>query len=115
MKPNRDSAALAASLRAAADAPLPLPASTLESETLPDSGPGKGQPEQPTQADSLVKKKPSRVKDPTGTVQIALRPERDLLNRYVLAAAERTRKEGKVISAQQIMLQVLESGLKGHK
>jgi hypothetical protein len=114
MKPNRDSATLAASLRAAADAPVPLPVLSSEAET-PDGGPAKAQTEQPTQPDALVRKRASRAKEATGTVQIALRPERDLLNRYVMAAAERTRREGKVISAQQIMLEVLESGLKGHK
>ena len=51
-------------------------------------------------------------KDVADTVQIALRPTRELLKRYVLSAAERTRKEGKVISAQQIMLEVLEKGPK---
>jgi hypothetical protein len=114
MKPNRDSAALAASLRAAADAPVPLPVPSSEAET-PDGGPAKMQTEQPTKPDALVRKRASRARETTGTVQIALRPERELLNRYVMAAAERTRREGKVISAQQIMLEVLDSGLKGHK
>jgi hypothetical protein len=31
-----------------------------------------------------------------------------LLNKYVLKASERTREEGRVVSAQQIMLEVLE-------
>ena len=35
---------------------------------------------------------------------------RELLNRYTIAAADRTRKEGKVISAQEIMIEVLERG-----
>jgi hypothetical protein len=45
------------------------------------------------------------------TVPISLRPGRSLLDRYVNAAAERTRKAGRVISAQQIMLEVLERGI----
>jgi hypothetical protein len=44
------------------------------------------------------------------TVPISLRPRRDLLTRYVLAASERTRETGRVISAQQIMLETLEEG-----
>jgi len=39
-----------------------------------------------------------------------LRPERELLTRYTLAAAERTKKEGRVVSAQEIMLEVLQRG-----
>ena len=45
---------------------------------------------------------------PAATVGITLRPGARLLNRYTLAAADRTREEGRVISAQQIMLEVLE-------
>ena len=44
------------------------------------------------------------------TVPISLRPPRDLLTRYVLAAAERTRETGRVTSAQQIMLERLDGG-----
>jgi hypothetical protein len=45
-------------------------------------------------------------------VGITLRPDRALLLRYTNEAANRTRAEGKVISAQQVMLEVLERGLK---
>jgi outer membrane biosynthesis protein TonB len=44
------------------------------------------------------------------TVPMSLRPRRELLTRYVLAASDRTRESGRVISAQQIMLEVLERG-----
>jgi hypothetical protein len=44
------------------------------------------------------------------TKGITLRPSKKLLNRYTLAAADRTRKEGRVISAQEIMLEQLERG-----
>jgi hypothetical protein len=44
------------------------------------------------------------------TVAISIRPRRELLTRYVLAASERTRETGRVISAQQIMLERLEGG-----
>ncbi|MGA8028923.1 MAG: hypothetical protein WB992_17420 [Bryobacteraceae bacterium] len=37
-----------------------------------------------------------------------MRPHRALLSRYVLKAADGTREAGRVISAQQIMLEVLE-------
>ena len=52
-------------------------------------------------------RKPSAAA-PAATVGITLRPDSKLLNRYTLAAADRTREEGRVISAQQIMLEVLE-------
>jgi hypothetical protein len=45
---------------------------------------------------------------PVPTVGITLRPGAKLLNRYTLAAADRTREQGRVVSAQQIMLEVLE-------
>lgn len=44
------------------------------------------------------------------TVPISLRPRRELLMRYVIAASERTRATGRVISAQQIMLEQLDGG-----
>jgi hypothetical protein len=44
------------------------------------------------------------------TVGITLRPSRVLLTRYTLAAAERTRQEGRVVSAQEIMMEMLEQG-----
>jgi hypothetical protein len=43
-------------------------------------------------------------------VGITLRPSREVLTRYTNAAAERTKKEGRVVSAQEIMLEVLEHG-----
>lgn len=63
-----------------------------------------------------ARKKPPRAKaKPNGmkgaeynTVPISLRPGRALWNRYVLAAAERTRETGRVVSAQEIMLEILE-------
>jgi hypothetical protein len=41
---------------------------------------------------------------------MTLRPTRALLTRYTLAAAERTRAAGRVVSAQEIMLEQLERG-----
>jgi hypothetical protein len=41
-------------------------------------------------------------------VPITLRPASNLWNRFVLKASERTREEGRVVSAQQIMLEALE-------
>ena len=104
MKPSRDAAALAASLSSAAAAPLQPPQRipvAANSSVAPTE-----KPAAPTQP-----KKAAKTKAAPDTVGITLRPDRALLNRYTIAAADRTRKEGKVISAQQIMIEVLERGL----
>jgi hypothetical protein len=119
MKPNRDAAALAASLSNAASAPLPLPqripvaanTSFVPVEAPPDEKPSVKTPPVERQPAAPPAKKTSKTKSAPDTVGITLRPERELLNRYTLAAADRTRKEGKVISAQQIMIEVLKRGL----
>jgi hypothetical protein len=104
MKPNRDAAALAASLSSAAAAPLQLPERSPVAANLSVA------PVEKPAAPALPKKS-SKPKEAPDTVGITLRPDRALLNRYTIAAADRTRKEGKVISAQQIMIEVLERGL----
>lgn len=101
MKPHRDAAALAAALTSAAAAPVPLPARA--SPVPANDSPALIEPPAP---------KPRKAKETPDTVGITLRPERGLLTRYTIEAANRTRTEGKVISAQQIMIEVLERGLK---
>ena len=104
MKPHRDAAALAAALTSAAATPVPLPEraspipanSSVPPEASPSSSP-----------------RTKKAKAAPDTVGITLRPDRALLARYTNEAADRTRAEGKVISAQQIMLEVLERGLRG--
>ena len=103
MKPNRDAAALAASLSAAAAAPLRLP------ERPPPPEPANASLPPPVVAAPAPKPaRNPRVAPAVATVGITLRPGTKLLNRYTLAAADRTREEGRVVSAQQIMLEVLE-------
>jgi len=103
MKPNRDAAALAAALTSAAATPVPLPERVSPTPANASVAP--------------VASAPPRAKKvkaaPPDTVGITLRPDRALLARYTNEAADRTRAEGKVISAQQIMLEVLERGLRG--
>lgn len=108
MKPNRDAAALAAALTSAAATPVPLP---------PRAAPPANDPAPSAQAVAPVeapppKKASKKAKAQPDTVGITLRPDRALLLRYTNEAADRTRAEGKVISAQQIMIEVLERGLK---
>jgi hypothetical protein len=104
MKPNRDADALAAALTNAAAAPPPLP-----QRAPPVAANTSVAPEAPPPAPPRGKK----AKAAPDTVGITLRPDRALLTRYTNEAADRTRAEGKVISAQQIMLEVLERGLRG--
>jgi hypothetical protein len=113
MKPNRDAAALAASLQTAAITPLPLPpAQNREREPATVIASPAPRAEPAPRAHAPLRNKAAKERVAPDTVGITLRPSRELHNRYVLAAAERTRKEGKVISAQQIMLEVLATGPK---
>ena len=104
MKKNRDSSELAARIAAAASQPAgrgSLPAPTLISP----------QPAaiQPSPAPEAAPSKPKKAKrKEPDTVPITLRPSSALLNKFVLKASERTREEGRVVSAQQIMLETLE-------
>jgi len=118
MKQDRNSAALAAELLKAAKEPLPLPekqsASVIampqrtESEATPPVEVAETEASAP--ADARRAKKPAKGKTVVEKVAITLRPSRELLNDYTMAAAERTKTTGKVISAQEIMLEVLERG-----
>jgi hypothetical protein len=112
MKKNRDSSELAAKIAAAASqpagrrsAPAPLtpsaPAPVLVSSTPADKAPAAA----PAPVRSKAKKTKPAEPD---TVPITLRPSSALLSKYVLKAAERTREEGRVISAQHIMIEALE-------
>ena len=108
MKPNRDSQALAASLAEkfaqAAAAPLPLPAQAKPAAMV---APITLNAETPIEPKAEPK---ARVKVMADTVQMTLRPGRGLVSKYTNAAADRTRQVGKVVSAQEIMLEVLERG-----
>jgi hypothetical protein len=105
MKPTRDATALAASLTTAANASLPLPERAAAAVVAMHP-----RPEASEEAEAPRAKKAGKAKPVADTVGITLRPERELLNRYTMAAAERTKKEGRVVSAQEIMLEVLQRG-----
>jgi hypothetical protein len=105
MKQPRDAAALAASLTNAANAPLPLPErATASVISMPQ------RTETPPQTEALPPKKAAKIKIMSDTVGMTLRPSRELLNDYTVAAAERTKAKGRVVSAQEMMLEVLERG-----
>ena len=76
---------LAATLTAAASASLVAPASPVEKTVKKIVGEG-------------------------GTMQMTLRPARSLYALYVGKAAERSKQEGRNVSVQEIMLEVLEKG-----
>jgi len=102
MKKNRDATELAARIAAAAR----QPAGTSSVPTAPQATPEPPAKPAVTQA-APAKPKKAKVKEPQ-TVPITLRPDSALLNKFVLKASERTREEGRVVSAQQIMLEALE-------
>lgn len=124
MKKHPQADALAARLADAANKPLGIvqfPVPQPPAETAPEEA-AETQPESPaisaTPVEQSKPRKPRRKKEGVqaaeepedDTVPISLRPRRDLLTRYVLAAAERTRETGRVTSAQQIMLERLDGG-----
>jgi len=104
MKPHRDANELAARLGQAANKRVPLPETPLAPPPAPAPTP---------EAEKTVRsptQKEKSAKTATETVAITLRPTRALLNRYTRAAAERTLKSGRVCSAQELILEVLERG-----
>jgi hypothetical protein len=106
MKKHRDAEALAARIAEAANQPAAVVASRSPASPSPET------PAEPGQAaSSKPTRKRIKARLPDGdTVGISLRPHRTLLSHYVLKAADRTREAGRVISAQEIMLEVLERG-----
>lgn len=105
MRKYRDADELAARITAAASQPPAILAAPEPASGVPAPSSDAATEEQQRQPNR--KQKETRQPD-VDTVPISLRPHRALLNRYIMAAAERTREEGRVISAQQIMLEVLE-------
>jgi hypothetical protein len=106
MKKNPISSDLAAQLATAASQPAgagKMPAPVLVSQTPAEKPPIA----EPAPAPKRAREKTAKPKEPD-TVPITLRPGAELLNKYVLKAAERTREEGRVVSAQQIMIEALE-------
>jgi hypothetical protein len=109
MKKNRDSSELAARIAAAARQPAgtkSAPAATVPAPVLVSST-----PEAKVPVGAPARSKPKKAKPELDTVPITLRPSSALLSKYVLKASERTREEGRVISAQQIMLEALERSI----
>ncbi|KVD99664.1 hypothetical protein WI91_02395 [Burkholderia vietnamiensis] len=54
--------------------------------------------------------KGAEKKEPADTMQLTIRPTRTLYARYVSAAADRSRQLGRMVSAQEVMLEILEKG-----
>jgi hypothetical protein len=112
MKKNRDSSELAARIAAAASqpagrrsAPKPAPAAAPAPVLVSSTPAAIATVAAPEPARPKAKKTKPAEPD---TVPITLRPSSALLSKYVNKAAERTREEGRVISAQQIMIEALE-------
>jgi hypothetical protein len=106
MKPNRDALALAASLTSAANTPLPLPKERVAEETAVFAA-------SEAKRDTQAAKTAAKARRGVEKAQITLRPDRGLLDDYTFEAAERTKITRRVVSAQEIMLEVLERGRPG--
>lgn len=115
MKKNPSSSELAARLaeaarqpagRSAAPAAAPV---TVAAPVLVSSTPAVKTPAAPVvePAPMRAKSKKTKPAEPD-TVPITLRPSSALLSKFVIKASERTREEGRVVSAQQIMIEALE-------
>ena len=107
MKKNQGSSELAAKIAAAANQPAgrsSLPAPTLITPQTVATKPVSAAEAAPSKPKKAKRKEPD-------TVPITLRPTSALLSKFVLKASERTREEGRVVSAQQIMLETLERGV----
>lgn len=105
MKKHSNASDLAAKLSAAASKPAGtgnLPAPVL---VTPEPDP---QPVALPPAKMTTRSKPNKASVKEATVIITLRPSLSLWNKFVLKASERMREKGRAVSAQQIMLEVLE-------
>lgn len=114
MKKNRDSSELAARIAAAASqpagrssAPSPVATSTSTPVLVSSTPAAKAPAVTPVVAPARPKAKKTKPAEPD-TVPITLRPSSALLSKFVIKASERTREEGRVVSAQQIMIEALE-------
>lgn len=119
MKKHPEADALATRLAVAACQPVavvPFPAPpSPEPETAPPPLESEATPPDPAEPSDRRRRRARAKAAPADqpeddTVAITLRPRREVLTRYVLAASERTRETSRVVSAQQIMLERLEGG-----
>jgi hypothetical protein len=100
---------LAARLGAAAASPLVLSPATVAPAPAAEAAPAR--PRTRTAAkQAKPAEKGATKKEPADTMQLTIRPTRTLYARYVSAAADRSRQLGRMVSAQEVMLEILEKG-----
>lgn len=121
MKKHPEADALATRLAAAANQPpavLAFPPVSTPEAAVDQLLPAAPESVPPSPAEEPRRKRRQKARSSTqsaehledDTVPISLRPRREVLTRYVVAASERTRETGRVVSAQQMMLERLENG-----
>ncbi|MEB2500693.1 hypothetical protein [Burkholderia cenocepacia] len=114
MKPAKGVDDLASRLRTASEAPLVHPPVNEPPGGRSPAAPAQGLPvstdarEQVPAAKKVAKR--AGAKEVIDTMALTLRPTRTLHARYVAAAAKRSQELGRMVSAQEIMLEVLEKG-----
>jgi hypothetical protein len=108
MKKHPNASDLSAKLSAAASQPAGAakPAAPVLLSPVPEP-----QLAAPETTKGTTRVKPKKVKAKEATVIITMRPSQSLWNKFVLKAAERTREQGRVVSAQLIMLEALENSV----
>jgi hypothetical protein len=100
---------LAARLGAAAASPLvPSPAAAAPAPAT-EAAPVRARTRTAAKQAKPLEKGEAK-KEPADTMQLTIRPTRTLYARYVSAAADRSRQLGRVVSAQEVMLEILEKG-----
>lgn len=104
---------LAARLGAAAASPL-VPAPADPALAAPTPAPAPAATPSVARGRTASRAKPAGKgrgkKEPADTMQLTLRPTRALYARYVAAAADRSRQAGRMVSPQEVMLEILEKG-----
>jgi hypothetical protein len=99
MKAQKDVLDMASRLNIASLTPLVQPAQLQPVAAPPVAAP-------PSEAARVyIKKAPD-------TVQITLRPTRDLLSAYVVMAADRSKLEGRTVTTQEMMMEILAGAIK---
>jgi len=117
MKPAKGVDDLASRLRTASETPLVSqaavnPPSDEPSPAAPAQRVSVSESPEPREQVPAAKKAAKRAgaKEVVDTLALTLRPTRALHARYVTAAAKRSQELGRMVSAQEIMLEVLEKG-----
>ncbi len=112
MKKPKDIAELASRLSSAAVAPLVVSAPAAPIAVVEESAPSverAGKPERPARSSTASASKPRKAPN-RSTVPLFLRVPEILFEKYDAEAVRRTKATGRGVTAQQVILELLEKG-----